>query len=141
MTTTAWIESAANPRKAPVGADKLHSNALLSMPKGRESEERKELRRAARYLIRKGNADRDLLLEALGLTYEQAAPLPSRPGVPEVTAEPAERTKRCTKCEVLKPLEAFPRRSNSSDRRISRCRQCRNDHSRAYRIAEKEAGR
>lgn len=28
----------------------------------------------------------------------------------------------------------------ASDRRISRCRTCRNDHSRAYRIAEKEGG-
>lgn len=143
MATTEWIDSASLPPRRPVGGSNLTMvSALLAMPKGKESAERKEHRRSARYVLRKAadDPDRDLLLEAIGRTYEEAAPLPSEGAEPLPDTAPAVRTKRCTGCEELKDLEEFPRRSNASDRRISRCRQCRNDHSRAYRIAEKEAG-
>jgi hypothetical protein len=160
MATTEWIDSASLPPRRPVGGSNLTMvSALLSMPRKHgmtlaeiladEQLERRDAGVGAADLVLDhpcdldpergvtecGHADHDRdaeavgeLLDALGLTEHLR------------TAAPKPTSKRCTGCQEVKDLEEFPRRSNASDRRISRCRKCRNEHNRAYRIAEKEAG-
>lgn len=100
-------------------------------------------RRAPRYVIRnaRDDADRDLLIDMCGLTYDDAAPLPN-PGFEDAQAEPATTWfaattpvelrrvrpgwKVCTRCEEPKVLDEFGVRAEASDGRTSHCRVCRN---------------
>jgi hypothetical protein len=123
--------------QAAVGGSPLKMESpWLYLPAQRESEERKERRRAARNLIRhgQGDADRDLLLEIFGLTYADAAPMPTGPIAPPEQERP--ERKRCTKCGDDKPLDGFGLRCTASGQRYAQCRTCRADANRARRIAK-----
>ncbi len=46
------------------------------------------------------------------------------------------KTKRCSKCKEIKPLDKFHKRKDRISKGLgvtSRCKQCRNEHSRKYR--------
>lgn len=139
MALSSQIAAAANPRKAPVGADKLHSSVHLSMPKDTEAGEQLERRVAARQLTRMlcdhpceldpdngitecGHRDHDRdaaavreLLEAVGLD-----------DVPARSRGPSEKT--CTNCGETQAIDQFIHSVPAADltvRITSQCDTCR----------------
>lgn len=124
------IGAAANPAGPPVGVN--DHTALLAVPTipsrrprpgTRETPEEKELRQAARRIIRQsvhdglGETELADLLAVAGLTYEMGAPVPTphRPGKP------------CARCREHKPAAAFYRDRGAKTGLSSWCRQCRTD--------------
>lgn len=162
------IERTRRATQPTVGSNFLDGGNILADPIASadyahaEPSERRRLevmrRRAPRYVIRKArdDADRDLLIDMCGLTYEDAAPLPS-PGFEEAQVEPATTWfakttpvelrrvrpgwKVCTCCGVSKVLTDFAVRAGASDGRTSHCKACRgrNDAKRKADLKTKAA--
>lgn len=112
------------------GDDSLGGYQLPSSTASYAAISKTERRHAARNAIRHGldDNDRDELLAALGLTYDDAAPEPARTHTPEIhdpkpEAEPIP-AKECSRCEATKPLTEYFADRRAADGRQSWCKRC-----------------
>lgn len=162
MASTEWIESAANPRKPPVGGVYLSlESPLLSMParertaeqqRIREQKDRRDRRKAGEVLsgalldhpceldpeggfTECGHHDHDRDAEDVREMLEALGLVGYRSKVKPETTEPT-----CTRCGVSQPVDQFVHPVGITIRRTHQCLGCREKYN-PRRAPDEEAGR
>jgi hypothetical protein len=122
---------------------------LLENRPNREAEQTDRARcRTARFAIRKAldDTDRQLLLDILGVGWDDANPGPSYlaqqrgasipPAEPEPQPDTKVEMKVCSRCQETQPITEFPKDRATRDGRNFQCKTCRRGHpSSAWRPA------